>query len=169
MIDQNVGPKVDIPNVDLSDVPLPGGGKVKNATDQNEVHIDLFLSDNAGNFIAMELTTKELGLPQEFAALDPLNSAYGSDIDWQVAEANKSKANVRKFMQMVKIYQLNKDAVAFASAFAGKPVNPASMRIRAGDFSVPAARAIEGLGFKMELNDGTPQTAAQIELRKKSK
>lgn len=168
-IDQNAGPKAPLPNVDLRDVPLPGGGKVLNATDQNEVHIDLLLSDAAGNLIAMELTTKELGLPQEFAALDPQNSAYGSDIDWQTAEANKSKANVRKFMQMVKIYQLNKVAVGLASAWSGKAVNPASMRIRAGDFTVPAARAIEALGFVMELNDGTVQTAAQIEARKKTR
>ena len=43
------------------------------------------------------------------------------------------------------------------------------MRIRAGDFTVPAARAIEALGFVMELNDGTVQTAAQIEARKKTR
>ncbi|MCC7247010.1 MAG: hypothetical protein IT473_00115, partial [Lysobacter sp.] len=169
-IDQNAGPKVPLPNVDLRDVPLPGGGKVVNATEENEVHIDLLLTDTAGNLIAMELTTKELGLPQEFNSLDPLNSTYGTDIDWSAAEAvKKKKPNVRKFMQMVKIYQLNKVAVGIASGLSGKTVNPASMRIRAGDFTVPAARAIEALGFKMELNDGTSQTAAQIELRKKSK
>nr|MBP6750303.1 hypothetical protein [Xanthomonadaceae bacterium] len=109
----------------------------------------------------------ELGLPETFAGLDPKNTTASKDIDW--TKADKTKSSDRKFMQMVKIYQLNRLATDFGTAWSGQPVNPASMRIRAGDFSAPAARAIEALGFRMELNDGTAQTAAQVELRKKSK
>ena len=41
------------------------------------------------------------------------------------------------------------------------------MRIRAGDFSAAAARAIESMGFQLERLDGTRETAAQVEARKK--
>ncbi len=167
--DRDVGPKGALPNVNLADIALPGGSKIVNGPTSKDVHIDLLFTETGGSLVALEMTTAELTLPQEFSALDPKNSAFGSPIDWAVAEANKSKATVRKFMQMVKIYQLNQVATSLGTAWSGQPVNPASMRIRAGDFSSGAARAIESLGFVMELNDGTRQTAAQVELRKKTK
>lgn len=167
--DNDVGPKGPLPNVDLANVALPGGSTLINAPTSKNVHIDLLFTEVGGGLVALEMTTAELTLPQEFAALDPRNASYGHPIDWAVAEANKAKANVRKFMQMVKIYQLTQVATALGTAWSGQPVNPASMRIRAGDFSAGAARAIEGLGFVMELGDGTRQTAAQVELRKKSR
>jgi hypothetical protein len=166
VMDRDVGPKPQLPNVDLGAFTLPGGGKILNAPTEKEVHLDLLIKDATGTLIAIELTTAELTLPEPWAALDPKNPAYGSDIDWNAG--NPNSATRRKFIQALKIYQLNKFAAAFSTAWSGQPVNPATVRIRAGRFSAAAARALESLGFKLELSDGTSITAAQIEQAKSS-
>jgi hypothetical protein len=164
VIDRDVGPKPQLPNVDLSAFALPSGGKILNAPKEKDVHLDLLVKEASGALAAIELTTAELTLPEPWAALDPKNQAYGGDIDWNAA--NPNYASHRKFMQALKIYQLNKLAAAFGTAWSGQSVNPAVVRIRAGRFSVGAARALENLGFQLELNDGARVTAAQIEQAK---
>jgi len=52
---------------------------------------------------------------------------------------------------------------------ANSPKVAARSPRRAGDFSAGAARMIEAFGFVMELGHGTRQTAARVELRKKSR
>ncbi len=163
--DREVGPKGQLPNVDLANFALPGGGKVLNAPTGMNVHMDLFFTDAGGTLVAMELTTAELSLPAPWSSLDPKDPGHGSSIDWLAVD--KGNASHRKFMQLVKIYQLNKMATTLSTAWSGQPVDPAAMRIRAGDFSVPAARAIESMGFQLERLDGTRETAAQVEVRKK--
>jgi hypothetical protein len=163
--DQSVGPKGQLPSVNLANYPLPGGGKVINAPADMNVHMDLVFTDPAGALVAMELTTAELGLPSAWSSLDPQSPNHGADLDWSLVDT--SKAHDRKFMQAVKIYQLNKMATEFSIAWSNQPVPPAEMRIQAGDFSVPAARALESLGFRLERTDGKRETALQIEARKK--
>ena len=162
--DREVGPKGTLPNVNLANYALPGGGKVINAPTDMNVHMDLVFTEKTGALVAMELTTAELGLPSAWASLDPQNANHGADLDWSLMD--KTKAHHRKFMQAVKIYQLNKMATEFSTAWSGQQVPPAQMRIQAGDFSAPAARALEGLGFKLVRFDGTVETAAQVEARK---
>lgn len=165
--DRDVGPKGPLPNVDLASFALPGGGHVKNAPKGMEVHLDLLFTESAGALVALELTTAELGLPGPCRMLDPQDPSYGGDLDWSALD--KSIASHRKFMQAVKIYQLGKMAAALGTAWSGQPVNPAMLRIRAGDFSAPAARALENLGFQLERSDGVRETAAQIAARKSSR
>jgi hypothetical protein len=165
--DREVGSKGQLPNVDLAAYTLPGGGKVINVPPGKDVHMDLLYKDPAGLLTALEMTTGELTLPTECAALDPKNPAYGGDVDWAALEAKKDSATHRKFMQAIKIYQLNKMATALGTAWSGQPADPATTRFQAGDFSAGAARALEGMGFKLELLDGTVETAAQVEVRKK--
>jgi hypothetical protein len=142
-----------------------GGGKVINAPPEKNVHLDVLFTEAAGDLVAMELTTAELSLPEPCAALDLKDSAYGGNVDWKALDS--SRASHRKFMQALKMYQLEKIATAFGTAWSGQPVKPAHKRIRAPDFSVPAARALKSLGFELELNDSTRITAAQIEQQKK--
>ncbi|HEY0502514.1 MAG TPA: DUF4157 domain-containing protein [Lysobacter sp.] len=163
--DREVGPKGQLPNVDLANFALPGGGKVVNAPTGMNVHMDLFFKEAGGTLVAMEMTTAELTLPSPWSSLDPKDPGHGSNIDWLAVD--KGNASHRKFMQIVKIYQLNKMATALGTAWSGQPVDPAAMRIRAGDFSAAAARAIESMGFQLERLDGTRETAAQVEARKK--
>ncbi len=167
--DRAVGPKDPLPSVDLAAYTLPGGGTVINAPSSKNVHMDLLYKDAKGTLTALEMTTGELTLPAECAALDPKNIAYGGDIDWAALEAKRTSATHRKFMQAIKIYQLNKIATALGTAWSGQPVDPAAVHFQAGDFSAAAARALESMGFQLELLDGTPQTAAQVEARKKGK
>jgi hypothetical protein len=159
--DRDVGPKGPVPNVDLANFALPGGGKVTGAPPDKNVHMDLLFVDAAGKLVAMEITTAELGLPSPWVSLDPKNPAYGANIDWTALDKPNPPSSYRKFMQAVKIYQLNKAGVALTSG------TPAEMVMSAGDFTAPAARALEALGFKLEIGDGTRVTAAQVEARKK--
>jgi hypothetical protein len=71
-------------------------------------------------------------------------------------------------MQAIKIYQLNKMATALSTHWSGRPADPAVMRMAADNFSVPAARALENLGFQLELADGTRVTAKDVEASKKA-
>jgi hypothetical protein len=164
--DREIGAKNQLPNVNLENFALPGGGKVKNAPQGKDVHIDLLYRDAAGAMVALEATTAELALPDALSALDPKSANYGSDIDWSMLDS--SNASHRKFMQAIKIYQLNKMATALSTHWSGRPADPAVMRMAADNFSVPAARALENLGFQLELADGTRVTAKDVEASKKA-
>jgi hypothetical protein len=156
------GRGVSRPAVSLSNFTLPNGSLVTDSRPDRNVHMDLFFADASGRLVAIELTTGELGLPEPLAALDPKNLAAGGPV--VMDQLNESSASHRKWIQAIKIIRLNQ--VAQAVAGGGPAVAPALMRMSAGDFSVPAARALEGLGFTLELSDGTPTTAAEIALRK---
>lgn len=163
--DRPSGPK---PNIDLSAVTLPGGGKVLNARAEMVVHLDLLFTEAGGTLVALEMTTAELTLPEECAALDPRNAAYGGDVDAAALERKaQTSATARKWMQILKIYQLHKVAVALGTTGSGQPATPTMLQVQSGDFSAAAARALEDMKFRLELADGTIETAAQIEARKK--
>ncbi|GAA4316909.1 hypothetical protein GCM10023149_14210 [Mucilaginibacter gynuensis] len=165
--DGYIGPKAPLPNVSLIAFNLPGGGNVLNAPASMDVHIDLLYTEGDGSLSAMETTTAELGLPAAWSSLDPESPNYkNTDIDWKAVDSNISSH--RKFMQAVKIYQLNKMATALGTAWSGQQVNPANMYMRAGDFSAPAARALESLGFKLQNLQGKTETAAQVVARKRN-
>jgi hypothetical protein len=165
--DRDVGPKPPLPSVNLAGFLLPGGGQVINAPSSKDVHLDLLYIDPAGQLTAMEISTAPLKLPEPWVQLDPRNPAYGADIDWSAVDVSDPPAHYRKFLQAVKIYQLNQAARALSTSWTGQPVNPAEMVMSAGDFTAPAARALEALGFRLELSDGTRVTATQVEASKR--
>ncbi len=155
------GQKTAVQSVDVSALALPGGGKVKDAPMEAEVHLDVLMTDLQGQLVTMELTTMEWSLPEPWAALDPQHPNYGTDISWKALNPDRTPGH-RKWQQAVKTYVLNKLATAIGAAFSGGPAKPAIMRIRAKGYSVEAARALEALGFQLELTDGSRVTAASI-------
>lgn len=166
-VDERSGRKLSaLPNIGPSLFPLPGGAKVINAPSEKTVHIDFLYKEAKGTLTALETTTGKLFLPEALKSLDPKDPDYGKkDIDW-LALHPESDRNDRKFAQAIKIYQLGKMAHALGVSWSGGPIDPAKLIMSAGDFDPAAARALENLGFVLELKDGSAITAAQIEARK---
>lgn len=165
MVGLQKGQKSTVQTIDVSAFALPSGGKVKDAPVDAEVHLDVLMTDLQGKLITMELTTMQWSLPQAWAALDPQHASYGADVSWTALDPIRNPGH-RKWQQAVKTYVLNKMAMAIGAAFSGGKARPSAMRIRAKGYSVEAARALEALGFELELTDGSRVTAASLAAQK---
>lgn len=159
------GQKSSVQTIDPSSVKLPSGGTVKDAPPEAEVHLDVLMTDPQGKLVTIELTTMEWSLPEPWAALDPQNPSYGADVSWNALNPDRTPGH-RKWQQAVKTYVLNKIGTAISAGFSGGPPKPATMRIRAKGYSLEAARALEAMGFELQLADGSRITAAMIAQRK---
>jgi hypothetical protein len=140
--------------VDPARVPLPRSFAVVNSPPGVRVQLDVGAHRASGRLVLVETTTAWLGLPKAMAGLDPHSGSSGGTIDWRALDPNS--ASDRKWMQIIKLWQLAAFLRDLDAAFRGSDVGAVAMEapelvVRVSGASEPARRVAAQFGVRLEI------------------